>query len=345
MKLTLVNTNNFIKNIPSNIHFVVLYGPDKGLIFSLCENIKKSFLNNSYNSNSVIEFEASNIKKDPDVLESSIFDQDMFAESNKKVIVIYNSSSNITDIVNNLLKKDLTETLIILLADDLNASNSLRKLAEKESCMAIIACYHDNANTLKSYIKNTLENNSYTISLEALNWLCENLGNDRLVTYQELNKLMIYKQENKDISITDAINVITSNNDLTLNDIIFDITLGNQIEVYKKINQFLLNFPAIVVIRSLNNSLKRLLIAKLLQNQNLDTTVIANKLRPPILFLYLNKFKLQLSLWNINKINKYLKKLTDLELKLKNNPTLDKLLINKLTLDIYLELHNNKCFT
>lgn len=340
MKITLLNINNFIKNIPITVHFIILYGPDSGLICSLCNEIKKYFLNNDYNTNSIIELEANNIKKDPYILENSLYSQDMFSESMKKVITISNSSSNITDVISNTLKKELTNTLIILLAEDLPANNSLRKLAEKEACMAIVACYHDNANTLKSYIKNTLENNNYSISLDALNWLCNNLGNDRLITYQELNKLMLYKGENKSISITEVINVINSSNDLSLNEIVFDITLGNQIEAYKKINQFLLNFPAIVVIRALNNSLKRLLIANLLQNKKLDAHTIASKLSPPILFLYINKFKLQLSLWNINKINKYLKKLTELELKIKINPNLDKILLHKLTLDVFLELNN-----
>lgn len=342
MKITPAQINSFTKNIPNNIKIILLYGVDYGLVKDLTETIKQSFLGLSYNKDAINEFDAINLKKDSSLLQEALYSENLFLQNQKKIITITNCNSTITPIISDLLNNINQDTLLLLLAEELPANSSLRKLAEKEINIATIACYHDSADTIKNYIKTTLVTNGYTIEPEALNWLSNNLGNDRLVTKQEINKLIIYKGDHKNISLENVLEVVSNNSELALNEIIFDITLGNQIKAYSTLQQFLLTSPAIMVIRALNNSFRRLLLAKQLQNENFPINVIANKLTPPVLFLHVEKLKKQLSLWNIGSINNYLSKLTSLELSIKSNPNLSLVLLNKFTLDISLNITANK---
>jgi len=338
MKITLGQINSFTKNIPTNIKAVLLYGVDLGLIKDLSNSIRTSFLGKNYQGDSITELDANTLKKEPQLLNEALLSDNLFFQNQKKIVVLTNCSSTVSSIIEDALNNVNQYTLLLLLAEDLPSTNSLRKLAEKENSVAAIACYHDSIDTLKSYISNTLSANNYTIENSALNYLVNNLGNDRLITKQEINKLMLYKGDNKTISLSDVLSVISNNSDLALSEIVFDITLGNQIEVYSNLQQFLLNFPAIVVVRSLNNSFRRLLTAKQLQNENLPINIIANRLKPPVLFLHIEKLKRQLSIWSTDNINTYLSKLVDLELSIKTNPNLALVLLNKLTLEIALKV-------
>ncbi|MGV3278943.1 DNA polymerase III subunit delta [Rickettsiales bacterium LUAb2] len=339
MKLTSGKINNYIQNLPKDLPGILLFGQDQGLLSVLVRNIKKSYLGENHSGNDTREIDSAILKQSPEKLAEEAFNLDLLA-SNNKIIIIKASSSTITPIIEEYINNHASNTLLIVEAEDLPPNNSLRKLFEGHKTAVAIPCYHDNSSSLENAIKQILSQNNYKIDNDALLWLVNHLGNDRLVTEQELNKLMLYKNLNTYITLEDVILTISDNSELAINKLIFNTFSGKAFASYNIFNQIKEDFADIAIIRGFINHARKLLSVLLtIKQQNISINDAVNQLKPPILFMYVDSFKQQLNLWNITKINRWLYKLNELEFQSKSSPSISGILISNFITETTLELN------
>lgn len=337
MKITATNTVNFVKNLPPNVRFVLLHGPDEGLIRSLTTQIKTSFLGSKHASNRdlVTEVEASSIKQDEDKLSEIILSANMFAPIPLKVVIINGCSAQITPTIKGVLPSLDENTLLILRSAELPGYNSLKNLAEQAPNGASIGCYHENKASLEKFIRTQLQSNNFTLEPKALQWLKDRLGNDRQITASELDKLMTYMGSNHHIEEHHVLKVIGSNQDINLGEIVKYILAGQPKLLAPLLREFLADNSYIVLVRSTSNTLRKILSGKILMTTaNLTPSSAVRQMKPPVMFNQVEFFNEQLTRWNLPLIHKYLKVLVNLELNIKKFPNLAEVFISKLALDI-----------
>src|SRR6185369_15780342 len=84
------------------------------------------------------------------------------------------------------------DTVIVLEAGELPSRSSLRKLIEWSERAVAVACYHDEARDVAGVVREAMAAHGLTVAPDALRYLSERMGGDRLVTRSELDKLALY---------------------------------------------------------------------------------------------------------------------------------------------------------
>jgi DNA polymerase-3 subunit delta len=317
MKISTSSINSFLQNIPSNTKLVLLYGPDSGLITQRSQLIKKNYLGEKYDESQYIQIFENSLKENPDKLIEEAFSVSLFGE-NKKLIILREAKDFLTKIIKDYINKTDQNTLVVIQAEDLSPSSSLRKLAEGEDMIAAIPCYLDNQATLKQYIMETLNKEGYKIDSPALAYLLDNLGNDREISAKELEKLMLYKYKEKNIKLEDVENLVVNNASVFLDKLIYAFFNKNYIEAYKNLLILLEENHVVVIVRSLINHTNRLIYIKESINLSENIDVALKSLRPPVFFTHVDSFKRQVSLYSLEELYKILELFINIEVDSKN---------------------------
>ena len=128
--------------------------------------------------------------------------------------VMGNSDKNQLDKVKEavaLLLEDLpAEAVVVLPVPGLDAKHGLATLVNRHKQAAAVRCFVDNTRDLRRVITEQVAEAQQKIAPEALQFLLDNLGNDRGVTASELDKLMLYTQGQSVITLDDCLAVVAA---------------------------------------------------------------------------------------------------------------------------------------
>ncbi len=135
------------KNLKENINFYLLYGLNVGLIEeTINDSLKPIF------SKNILNYEENEILANADEFEQNIFNKSFF--ENDKLIIINRASDKILGIIENIIDKDVTETVIILKSSNLEKKSKLRNFFEKNKKTIISPFYEDNYQSLMTIAQN-----------------------------------------------------------------------------------------------------------------------------------------------------------------------------------------------
>src|SRR4029077_1821273 len=110
------------------------------------------------------------------------------------------------------------DALVVAEAGDLPARSALRRAFDDAPRAAAIGCYPDNARDLAQVIRDAFAAHNIRASRDATDFLVQHLGEDRLLTRAELEKLTLYAGDGGDIGLDDARAVIADSAALSLDD-------------------------------------------------------------------------------------------------------------------------------
>jgi DNA polymerase III delta subunit len=136
-----------------------------------------------------------------------------------KEIVKGASISDLSKILTMIFTKINKESFIVLVFYGmLKNTSSLRKFAENNINIASVTCYIDNDITIKKLIEGKLSGYKYDYHL--IEYLASKFGGDRMIILNEMDKLLIYKGNDKNITQTDVSAVIQDNSSADFNNFI-----------------------------------------------------------------------------------------------------------------------------
>lgn len=338
MKITNANTNSFIKNIPQNITAILIYGQDFGLAENRILEIKSSFLQKDAENQGAFDIlYFSNIKDNFEKVIESLSSNSLFWQG-KKVCIIKECKDALSKYIKeylDFLSSIRPNSLLILQADELTNTSTLRKLFEQEKFLAALPCYVDDEKTLRLVITTKLKDAGLAIESDALDYLANNLGNNRAITNSELDKLILYKYNtNKIVSATDVIEIINNNALVLLDKLHFSLFNFNINKAYIYVNRLLEEENPIFVIRALANHVQRIIYAKSLVENGLNIDEAIGRVKPMIFFTFKSLFKQQLNIWDFSNIKNVAKYLLDLEIQAKLNSQIGECLIKDFAINI-----------
>jgi DNA polymerase-3 subunit delta len=227
-----------------------------------------------------------------------------------------------------------SQVIVIVESAELLPSSSLRKYFEFKPNAAAIACYHDEAQSIREITAATLNTNGFRIHPAALQLFCEMVYGDRLAIRQEVEKLMLYMGDAKQIEESDILAAIAPSAESSIDHLCHLFFSGQNAKAMAAFK--VLEGDGVGVITILRSFLKytQRLEGVLLQTKSgvsQESALMA--LKPPIFFKYAPLFKQALASWSLPKLHAAYGALLQLEVECKRNLLPPTLLLSKWMLD------------
>ncbi len=303
-----------LKALNPNVRAVLVYGRDDGLVRERAEKIGKQVAPDLSDPFQVARPTASDIKESPSVLLDEIAALSMLG--GRRLVRLEGVGNEATEAVKLALDSDQGDGLLVITAGDLKPTSSLRKLLEAAKNGLAIACYEDSANDLMGLVQSVLSAAGLSASQDAVAYLIDNLGGDRMVSRSELDKLVLYMGTGGgQVTLADAKACVGDTAALGLNQIAEAVTAGN----LQKLEQLLERAAtagenAIAIIRTLQNRMMRLHLARGCMDQGMSAGEAIGKIRPPVFFGERDRFTGEVSRWTSRKVEMALEILIEAEL-------------------------------
>lgn len=179
---------------PDRAHFLFLvFGADQGLIIERSQGLLASIAKDRRQSAHLIDLSGDAIASDPLMLADEAHSIGLF-DGPYRAIRISLGAKSILPALENIERSPPTDTTILLQAGELKRDAPIRRWVEKQSFGASIECAADDARDIQRLLDAELKRANLTIEPEARDILSEILGDDRLSTRSEMDKLVLYAQ-------------------------------------------------------------------------------------------------------------------------------------------------------
>ena len=297
----------------SKFNYYLFHGKNEGLKKEIIErNFIKNFKGNidKYDENYFISNKETIISE---LLSKSLFED-------RKIIIISRVTDKIIKIIDEIVRRNLDELIIILKSEILEKKSKLRQLFEKEKKLASIALYEDTSRDLTRIITEFLNFNKIRLSQESINLLVNRASGDRENLKIELEKIYNYSITNKDINIS-KIKVLTNlAENYSVNELAENFLLKNKKNISKILNEN--NYSdedCILILRTILSKSKRLfnILKRNEELNNIDQVISSTK--PPIFWKEKESVKVQANSWKLNDLKNKIYEINEIELLIKNN--------------------------
>ncbi|MGX6960911.1 MAG: DNA polymerase III subunit delta [Rickettsia endosymbiont of Pentastiridius leporinus] len=262
------------------IKALLLYGPDKGYIDKICHHLVKKL--NMLKT--TIEYGELNISSLEILLNSpNFFNQ-------KELIKVRGTGNSIDKNLKTALSGDYIN-FPVFIGEDITSSGSFRKFFEREEFLAAIACYHDDETKIERIILDKLAKINKIINKEAITYLKTHLKGDHELIRNEINKLVYFAHDKKEITLDDAKAVISSEIMANGSDLAMHFSKKDYNNFLKELSILQKqNINEVLIIRALIRHYINLYIvlSKVKNGERVEAAI--KSLSPPIFYQYVNDF-------------------------------------------------------
>jgi len=236
----------------------------------------------------------------------------------QRVIRVRDAGDALAPLFARFLADAVGDSLVIAEAGDLAGRSALRRVFDDAPNGAAIGCYPDSARDLTAVIRDAFAAHRITASRDAIDFLVGHLGEDRLVTRAELDKLALYAGDGGRVELDDARQVIADSAALSLDDAVLAAAEGDAAALDRALARvFQEGESPVTVIRALLRHLQRLhLLAAQIAGGVSPEQAIRNA-RPPIFFKQQDSWRRQLQRWSAARLERALDRVGDAEFRMK----------------------------
>lgn len=306
-----------LKAIDPTVRAVLVFGRDEGLARERADQISKQVAPDLSDPFQVAKPSSDDIKNTPSILLDEVAAISMMG--GRRLVRVDGTGNEATEAVKLMLESDQGDGLLVMTAGDLKPTSSLRKLVEGAKKALAIPCYEDGARDLMGLVQSVMADAGLTATQDAVTYLVDNLGSDRMVSRGELDKLVLYKgKDGGQVTLADAEACVGDTAALGLNQIAEAVTAGNLGLLEKLLERARVSGEnAIAIIRTLQNRMMRLHLARGYVDTGMSAGEAIGKLRPPVFFGERDKFQREVSMWSARKVEQALEILIEAELECK----------------------------
>ena len=184
----------------------------------------------------------------------------------------------------------------------------------------MVPFYPDTIETLNQLAQSFFRTNKIQISQENINLIVNKCGGERLFLTNELEKIKLFATNQRKITNNDLIKLVNLSQNHDISELIDNCLVKNTRKTIDILNQNKFSSEdCILLIRSFLNKTKRLkqLSNIYRENNNLELTI--SRAKPPIFWKYKEVVKKQINLWPYKSILNLIRKLFEIELRIKKN--------------------------
>jgi DNA polymerase III subunit delta len=318
MKLDARSVAGFLKRPDPAIRAVLLYGPDAGLVKERAEILARTVVEDLSDPFRVVELSGDTVADDPARLADEAAAIAM--TGGRRVVRIRDAGNDTTPAFDSFLGHPMGDALIVAEAGELDGRSVLRKLFEKVGNAAALACYRDEARDLGGIVRETLQRSNVKVDQDALAWLVDRLGSDRLVTRGEIEKLALYVGSGNTATLDDARALVGDSAEIGFDDLA-NAAAGGDLAGLERARTRLEaeGIPAIAQLRAVQRHFTRLHLCAGLIAAGRDEKGAMMALRPPVFWKEEAAFKAQLKRWSAARLSGALTRLLDAEIQCKSS--------------------------
>ena len=298
----------------------LVYGENEGLKNEIVEILKKKL------TGILEKFDETQIINSKELFYEKLLNQSLFEK--EKIIVINRCSEKIYEIIESITERVSSDTKIILNAYSLEKKSKLRNLFERSSKLLIIPTYKDTSLSLMEIAKKFFNNYKISISQETINLLVNRCNGDRGHLKSELDKILIYIQDKKNINLEEIFRLTNLSENFSINELVDTSLSKNTKKTSEILNES--NYKSedgILILRTFLQKAKRLLNLYEKHNQNLSFDSLINNYTPPIFWKDKPIIKKQLECWSKSKIKDLIMNINKTEIFIKKNSSISLMLV------------------
>jgi len=298
------------------ISAVLLYGPDAGLVRERADALARAICPDLQDPFQLAELTPAILGADPARLADEAAQISLMG--GRRVVRVRDAGDALAPLFARFLGDSLGDALTVVEAGDLPGRAALRRVFDEAQRAAAIGCYPDSARDLAAVIRESFAARHVTASRDAVDFLVQHLGGDRLLTRAELEKLTLYAGEGGRIELDDVRAVTADSAALSLDDAVLAAAEGDAMALDRALGRvFQEGESAVSVIRALLRHLQRLhvLAVRIAAGASLDETMRAA--RPPIFFKQQDSWRRQLQRWSDAPLRLALDRVAEAEFRMK----------------------------
>lgn len=308
MKIKASDADRFAAKPDAKLRAVLVYGPDGGLVRERMNALTRSVVEDLSDPFRITELGDGDLRGDPARLADEAAAIAMLG--GRRVVRVRGAGDSLAKTFEGFLDDPSGDALVIVEAGDLGPRSSLRKLFEDRGNAAALPCYADDASALENVIRQRLAKDGLGIEPDALEYLIANLGSDRGVTMNELDKLCLYMGPaeagaKRNVALADVRVSVGDNSESNLDDAV-DAALGGDLPA---LDLALLrargaDTSPVALVNALSRRLQQLHLVLAEMETGTPADVAIRAMRPPVHFSRAALLRRQLGLWNRRKLGK-----------------------------------------
>jgi len=294
--------------------FFLLYGNNKGLIDETIQETLKPIL-----PKNIFAYEEAEILKNIENFKENLINKSFF--ENEKLIIIKRVSDKFFKVIEEVIRENIDELSIILIADNLDKRSKIRNFFEKETNTVCIPFYEDNNQTLSLLAQRIMRDKNISISQQLINIIVERAKGDRINLKNELQKIENFSRNKKNISIDDVLKITNLSENYDISELIDSCLSKNKKKLIRILNENNFNTEdCILILRTFLSKLKRLIELHLEINDKKNIDVVISSYKPPIFWKEKDVVKQQIKAIKFDEAKSLMVKGNQIELLMKKNP-------------------------
>jgi DNA polymerase III subunit delta len=198
----------FLGRPAPHIYLYLVFGTDAGLAAERARKIISRAVDDPKDPFQLVRITGDELAADPLRLTDEANTVPLFG--GRRAIAIEALGKSFTAAIEPVLATPLRDCIIVITAGALKKDAPLRMLCERGKNAAAIQCYPDSAKDIAQLIEAGVSGSGLTIAEDAKAFLVSQLGQDRLSTRAELEKLMLFAHGAGEIRL-DHVEAIVSN--------------------------------------------------------------------------------------------------------------------------------------
>jgi DNA polymerase-3 subunit delta len=321
VKLPAGRVEGFLRRPDPGIRAVLLFGPDTGLAHERADTLARGVCPDLRDPFRVADLAPSVLAGDPARLQDEAAQIGLLG--GRRVVRVREAGDALAPIFARFLADTVGapsggDTLVIVEAGDLPARSTLRRAFDDAPCAAAIGCYPDGVRDLALVIREAFAAHKIAASRDVTDFLVQHLGEDRMLTRAELEKLTLYAGDGGRIELNEARAVIADSAALSLDDAILAAAEGEATTLDRALARvFQEGESPVTVIRALLRHLQRLhlLAARVAGGSSIEEAIRAA--RPPIFFKEHDSYRRQLGRWSTAGLARALERIAEAEFRMK----------------------------
>lgn len=330
MKLTGKQAEAFLLKPDPAVRAVLLYGPDAGLIRERAAALLAQIVADPQDPFSVSDISAAQLKDDPARLADEA--AALTFGGGRRFVRVRDASDKIAPQLKDFLTDSPGEAFVTVEAEDLPARSALRKLFEADKRAAALACYHDDARSLGAVVRAFFAEAGIGIARDAVAYLSDQLGGDRELTRRELEKVLLFVGDGREVGLADVEACVGDSALLSLDDVALAAGAGNLPALERALDRSLKEGNAPVsVLRAVARHLQRV-HAVVGSREPVDEAM--RRLKPPVFWKSEAAFKAQAEAWRPAALARAMERLLEAEAACKRSGAPAELLASRALLEI-----------
>jgi DNA polymerase-3 subunit delta len=191
--------DRFIAGPPPGVFLYLLYGTDAGLVSERARKILSRATSGASDPFNLVRISGDELAEDPARLADEANTVPLFGA--RRAIAVTAQGKSFAAAIEPLLKAPPRDCTIVIEAGSLKKDAPLRSLCERAQGAAAIPCYPDSAQDIARLIEAEAAAAGLPVAPAAKAFLVSQLGEDRLATRSEIEKLFLFAHGGKEITL------------------------------------------------------------------------------------------------------------------------------------------------